>query len=194
MTIPPMPDLMPMLTDAEYAELLARAADLARHVLTTEPLSQDFTPTLVVHSFDPDTSDPRDPVTVCPLLGYDVDKRREILHATGELFGRDLKLLRAVFFLSEAWISRDRSYGLPENDPARQEVIIIGGLTIDGRSCLGRVHVTRDAANNMVAGETELFAYGPDAEVKVTSRICAHFFLGYQEGLRAALVAQGGAA
>jgi hypothetical protein len=64
-------------------------------------------------------------------------------------------------------------------------VIVIAGMTIDGRSNMARIAVTRNKRDRMIAGEVTLFPYGGEAEVN--NNISRAFYEGYRRGLLEAI-------
>lgn len=182
------PQLMP---DSEFNAALESAANSARGLLlTTRPRS--FTPMMHLCQFSLDgaTGELTPFMTIVLLSGFNMDLRRQTLDKLGAQMGRDMAIIRAAFFLSEAWVSMQpanepRKYRLPEDDPNRQEVITVAGLTLDGRAAMAKIDVRRDKSERMIPGEITLLLVS--SEVKVKNAIVGAFFMGYQRGLREAL-------
>lgn len=179
---------MEFISDEEFNTALTDTAEAARAQLARQD-EQDFTPSLFTCEWQVDEDGTLLAAhSLHVFLGFDMNNRREILRDLGVNMGRKLDMVRAVFFLSEAWVSkRPDLYRLPEQDPDRTEIIIIAGMSADGRCNHGRVQVTRDANNMMVPGEIELRRYGADPNLTMRNKICEAFFVGYREGIMEAL-------
>lgn len=114
--------------------------------------------------------------------------------AEGYKFSQDRNLVRAVYYASEAWYStekvkdiKDRKYKQPSDDPNRQEVIQVMGMTPDGRCNMAKFSVRRGHKDIMlVNGEIEYYDYGtPDQQL--TSGLLYYFYKEYSRGMASVL-------
>jgi hypothetical protein len=180
-----------ILTNDELNDELDRTAAWAKNVLQ-DGQHDNFIPALVVLGEPGNDKDPRKSVTIAMMPDFDMARRHEILMGVGARFGREGKLVRAIFFVTEAWVSLQesdcpRKYALPEQDPDRKEVIQVAGMAYDGRSCLAQIAVTRNKRDRIIAGEMKLVPYGDD-DAKVTNNICKAFFRGFAMEMMGTLV------
>lgn len=174
-----------MLTDEELNNHLGATLDWVGHILAKRD-QENFIPTLVVVSGERD--DPKTPPTILMMVipAFDMEMRRETLRAMGMKVGSEGTLVWAIYFVTEGWVSVQmgqgpRKYRLPEDDPARKEVIQVAGLSLDGRAGAAQVEVRRNQRNCMIPGEITRMPFG--GEVQVVNQICRNFFQGYVAGL-----------
>lgn len=95
------------------------------------------------------------------LTDFDED-RFDLIASLGAKYGSYLKKIPAIILTSEAWMSetpREAWEAHPENriapvdDPNRQEVLFVSGMTLDRHSELLRVNISRDEQKQAVLGE-----------------------------------------
>jgi hypothetical protein len=184
-------DSIPDMTDAEFNAALDTATDYGRNLLAQGVSS--VLPTLIVHRWDLQEKQPAKPlVDVYVLHNFDMAARHESLASIGRKLGSEATLLHCAFFVSEAWLSKQeagkpRQYALPENDPNREEVMIIAGMAIDGRTAAARIALTRDTNGHFVLGAVNGMPYGRGGDVQMNARIMVSFFQGYAMGVKALL-------
>lgn len=94
----------------------------------------------------------------------------------------------AVFMASEAWhksitVEEAAQHGEQpvESYPDKQEIVIIAGLTIDGRSAVARFDVERNENDQMQLGSL----FKSDSNYKVRHSLLSYFFQGYFTPARA---------
>lgn len=98
--------------------------------------------------------------------------------------GRDLAnrqiAISCVFLIMEYWLSTNPDAS-PIEDPQRQEVVIISGLTLDQRENMATISIRRDAKNRMQINNTILFPYQVEnSEVKMSAnQLLVSFLRGY---------------
>lgn len=178
------------LSDEEYAEALRDCAALAQGVLSARPLS--YVPTLVIYGLEIDNQNgaatPKR--EVLPMPDFDIDRRRTLLARLAYERGKSHQVLRAVFFISEAWSSKykpdeAKRAPMPALDPQKAEIVMVMGCTLDGRGATAHIPITRNQHQRMLAGPTTFTYDGSDAKLQPT--LLYQFLKNYQLGVLAML-------
>lgn len=187
------------LSDEEFDRLLQMHATATHEALLMEPLDDHQVPLLITHVLeveDRHNAEWQAAARIYALPDFDMARRFELLEQLGAKIALDSvgkELVRGMFFVSEAWLSKQRTdeprrYAKPEDDPNRAEVVVIAGMAADGRCNMARIAVTRDAANHLVPGAITVFGCR-DERVERKHPICLAFYRGYIAGLEAGVKA-----
>lgn len=104
-----------------------------------------------------------DMIVVVLDVDLDVETKYQTLLNTGIRVARENPDLQpaVVFMVSEAWVSRQMDT-LPADAPDRQEVVLVSGVTIDGRSNMATITIRRTGANAMHPGRVSLMPYSAE--------------------------------
>lgn len=144
----------------------------------------DFMPHLIVHTrsvVEGGGLGDIETTMVAIAAGFSQEQKRETIRNIGRLFYKERKLPAAVFMASEAWTSKEvgpdgkGKYATPSEDPNRQEVLVVSGMSMSGEEKIGVfIPVKRVDGKMARAGENYVSA-------EIEPYILNHFFRGFFE-------------
>lgn len=178
---------MTLFSDADFNKELELAAKWAKEVLASEP-HKGFVPALIAFALPAEGSGERE-VIMAMMPDFDADQRHEQMERAGYHFGQQGKRIVAIYFVTEAWLSlqpneHPRRYARPADDPQREEVVNVAGLTLDGHSAAAHVKTTRDRKDYLVPGAIVVHPYvAGNAAMNMQNNVCKPFFRGLALGL-----------
>lgn len=118
------------------------------------------------------------------------DDGEAMMDAIGYQAGLEQRLVAMIFLKHEAWMrhaSKKAWQGnplWPTEAEERDEVVLVKGMTIDGRRAYGYVEIKRTEAGGMVAGEIVMDEYKVGKEMSVISRddFIGSYIKGWERG------------
>jgi hypothetical protein len=127
---------------------------------------KQYAPTLQLHSLqfleDEEGAKIHEQLTIMILADFDSDHPVEYMRKVAVFVARERLNVIAAFLFSEAWLSANVAngkYKRAEFDPQRKEAVVVGGMTLDSRTNLGRVALLRDEEGYIRPGELEVAPY-----------------------------------
>lgn len=121
-----------------------------------------------------------------PEMGED---RFNMFFGIGKKFGAGKEQIVAALFASTAWMGPpselmpgDKEYVRPSEHPNRQEALVIGGMTIDGRSNMGTASYKK-IGDSYMFGSPVIMKYTKNhKDGQTESDLLKSFFEGYLSG------------
>jgi hypothetical protein len=180
-----------LITDEVFNDFLCR--EVANVVKTANGAeAESYMPLLVVMEYAEGDSPP---VNVFALAFEDFNQSETRHSAIFELgkraFHEEMQPI-AAFLSSEAWIRMCKS---GDHDPNRRvsdyedkrEVLIVVGLTFDGRSNAACFNIERDDQNYIHLGAPTFLPFQREGEASIEPVLLHNFFRGYMTELQATL-------
>lgn len=121
--------------------------------------SDTFMPQLSVVLKDPETGEESVTLMALAVPFNTHEEKHSALLQIGMRLYPERKVPVLAVFMSEAWSSRDEKYSagngkLPEQDPNREEIVVLFGATFCSKCCcVAHLPVTRNAGKKMQPGE-----------------------------------------
>lgn len=167
---------------------------LDQHVQLIDKIIEDkqktIIPTLIFHFFN-------DPVIkIAPIIiGGDAEdfanNKYTSIEKIGYQMGKQDKMVKVVFFLSEAWVRafKDMEEFEKAGKPIRhmedkKEVLVLTGLTIDMRANGFMVIVDRGKDGEFIEKERVTQHYGVEGKDTMESDLLLAFYQGLQKGIK----------
>lgn len=173
-----------LLPTPEFNHLLEIAMIQAREHLESSKLT-GYIPVCYLMNFEP----PNKKNAVMAIMpDFDIDHRYKYLAEFGAQCVERNYLVMAFVMVSEAWRTTGPEWGkdrpMPKDDPKRIECITAVGQTVDGRTAMSFMDVTRDKHKIMLPGKIEHSPWRDEDPFEAQSDLCAAFWKGYQRALR----------
>ena len=167
-----------LLSDADFNRLLMDTLAWASEYMAGEEV---FAPHVLAFYRQPKGGHS---LTVLVTPGWDDQRGKErILAGMGQAAAESDEPLAAVFLVTEAWMTqRTAQDGPPDvppsEDPARQEVVVVSGSTLDMRQNQAIIHIEREEGR-LAAGEVLSVPYIDDGQDEFQNWLLMQFLGAY---------------
>ena len=168
-----------IISDDAFNGHLETAIEMVKSLAEGE---EELTPHLIL--LHPDPEKEYSVTVVAADVGFDETNKYMVYQQMGHRYATgNKKAVMAFFLMTEAWQSHT-----PGTEPRlaadRQEVLIVSGMTVDGRTNMAIIQVGRDGRNRFVAGETMTLLYGTDEAAAFSeNKLLVSFVRGYAAGM-----------
>lgn len=177
------------ISDAEFNQWLTDTIRITR-AAAEEGKRRDFDSMLVTYEYVLEKGNQmRARRSETTLRGLQTEARSHVLEALGHDAARAGVMIRAIYFVGSAWFAElqdtpdsDARFARASQHPERKEVIVVGGLSIDGRANMGWLFVERDPEDFLRVGEVRIHYYDEGQEAVLESNLCQSFYAGYRRG------------
>jgi hypothetical protein len=177
-------ELKHVMTDADFNEALEAQVMTAQQYLA-DVKTDNFTATFVTYELDDKGGEPGKPRMVIHLMAeFGGEVGRMLLAALGHKKAMDQVMVNTCFVVAEAWMGKyEADKGMPykqvADDPQRQEIVIVAGMTVDGRLNQAQIKFDRDADNIIIPGEVNYMRCGGKDISGHKNALCGTFFDSY---------------
>lgn len=182
-----MTKVMTLPDDEEFNAMLEELVEFSASRIGAEG---GVTPTLVTHEFTVDDDDDLMSEENHHLLyGFLPEKKHEVMFTIGEMMALEFRMVRAMFFVSEAWMVQAPYTGNLEADIAnakaqtRTHVLHVSGMVADGRANAASIMIEHDEEDKEIAGAIHWMRYGNSPSGILDAGCCDTFFKGYRQGV-----------
>ncbi len=177
-------ELKYVMTDADFNEALEAQVATAQKYLA-DVKTDNFTATFITYELDDIEGEPGEAHMVIHLMAeFGGEIGRLLLAALGRKKAMDQVMVNTCFIVAEAWMGKyEADKGMPykqvADDPKRQEIVIVAGMTVDGRLNQAQIKFGRDAGNIIIPGEVNYMRCGGKDITGHRNALCSTFFDSY---------------